>query len=190
MVTGEIEPGSPVYRSALAMNDPPVRFPEAWRANIRGVDLNLQYPAGWEIARQLKYAAGFVKPGPRDFVGPYPLSEPESRAVYDFTLSRNFRLALAYHTQGKVIYWKYQDYLPPRSQEIGMALSRLSGYALETTPDYSGHAGYKDWFIQNFNRPAYTIEAGIGTNPLPLSQFGEIYEDNIGMLTYALLATR
>jgi g-D-glutamyl-meso-diaminopimelate peptidase len=172
------------------MNDPPVRFPEAWRANIRGVDLNLQYPAGWEIAKQIKFAAGFTKPGPRDFVGPYPLSEPESRAVYDFTLNRNFRLALAYHTQGKVIFWKYLDYMPPRSQEIGMELSRLSGYSLETTPDYSGHAGYKDWFILNFNRPGYTIEAGIGVNPLPLSQFNEIYRDNVGMLAYSLLATR
>lgn len=28
----------------------------------------------------------------------------------------------------------------------------------------------------------YTIEAGIGVNPLPISQFDEIYRDNIGIL--------
>ena len=28
----------------------------------------------------------------------------------------------------------------------------------------------------------YTIEAGIGENPLPISQFDEIYNDNIGIL--------
>ncbi len=169
MVTGEIEPGSPIYLRTLSMNAPPVRFPEAWRANIRGVELNLQYPAGWETAKRLKYASGYTQPGPRDFVGPAPLSEPESRAVYDFSLRRNFRLALAYHTQGQVIYWKYQDYLPQGSYEIGLRLSELSGYTLETTPDYSGHAGYKDWFIAHYNRPAYTIEAGLGVNPLPLT---------------------
>ena len=39
---------------------------------------------------------------------------------------------------------------------------------------------FKD--IQNYNQSEYTIEAGIGENPLPLSQFDEIYNDNIGIL--------
>ena len=43
--------------------------------------------------------------------------------------------------------------------------------------------GYKDWFIQTYNRPGYTIEAGLGENPLPISQFDEIYKDNIGILS-------
>ena len=50
------------------------------------------------------------------------------------------------------------------------------------TPFNSSFAGYKDWFIQEFNKPGYTIEAGIGINPLPISQFDEIYNDNIGIL--------
>ena len=41
---------------------------------------------------------------------------------------------------------------------------------------------YKDWFIQNYNRPGYTIEVGLGTNPLPITQFRKIYEDNLGIL--------
>ena len=42
--------------------------------------------------------------------------------------------------------------------------------------------GYKDWFIQTYNRPGFTIAAGLCENPLPLSQFDEIYKDNIGSL--------
>ena len=42
--------------------------------------------------------------------------------------------------------------------------------------------GYKDWFIQTYNRPSYTIEAGLGENPLHISHFDEIYKDNIGIL--------
>ena len=53
---------------------------------------------------------------------------------------------------------------------------------MEDTPTVSGYAGYKDWFIQDFNLPGYTIEAGLGENPLPISQFNQIYNDNIGIL--------
>ncbi len=49
---------------------------------------------------------------------------------------------------------------------------------MEETPYASGYAGYKDWFIETYNRPGYTIEAGRGTNPLSMSQFPEIYDDN------------
>ena len=45
------------------------------------------------------------------------------------------------------------------------------GYSVENVPFNSSFAGFKDWFIQDYNLPGYTIEAGIGTNPLPISQF-------------------
>ena len=30
--------------------------------------------------------------------------------------------------------------------------------------------------------PGYTIEAGLGENPLPMGQFPKIYKDNVGIL--------
>ncbi len=153
-----------------------------------GVDLNLQFPALWEKAKEIKYAQGFNKPAPRDFVGFGPLTEPESLAIYNFTLSHNFSLILSYHSQGEVIYWQFQDYNPPRSLEIGEKLSQASGYSLEETPFNSSFAGYKDWFIQNYNKPGYTIEVGIGENPLPISQFDEIYNDNLGILVLSAVS--
>jgi g-D-glutamyl-meso-diaminopimelate peptidase len=50
---------------------------------------------------------------------------------------------------------------------------------------FASYAGYKDWFIQDFRRPGYTIEVGEGKNPLPISQFPQIYAENQGMLLYA-----
>ena len=147
-----------------------------------GVDLNLQFPAGWQQARQIKYSQGFTSPAPRDFVGYGPLTEPEALAIYNFTLEHNFRLVITFHTQGEVIFWQFQDYTPPESLFIGQQFSNVSGYALEDTPFNSSFAGYKDWFIQDFRRPGYTIEAGLGENPLPISQFDEIYNDNIGIM--------
>lgn len=146
------------------------------------MDLNLQFPAAWEQARQIKFAQGFNKPAPRDYVGNGPLVAPETIAVYNFTLQHNFRLILAYHTQGEVIYWKYLNYLPTNSRYIGEQFSQASGYILDDTPYNSSFAGYKDWFIQEYNLPGYTIEAGFGVNPLPISQFDKIYADNLGIL--------
>ena len=54
-------------------------------------------------------------------------------------------------------------------------------------PYESSFAGYKDWFIQTFNRPGYTIEAGLGVNPLPISDFNQIYRDNERLLVLAAL---
>ena len=129
--------------------------------NLTGVDLNLQFPAGWENAKEIKYSQGFTRPSPRDFVGYGPLTEPEALAIYNFTLSHNFRLVIAYHTQGQEIYWDIQNSNHPRGYEIGKEFAKISGYSLEEVPYNSSFAGYKDWFIQEYNRPGYTIEAGI-----------------------------
>lgn len=188
LVTGALPAEDSYYQRAAAMAEyyPAIPFPSGWKANISGVDLNLQYPAGWEQARRIKFAQGFTRPGPRDFVGTAPLAEPESQAVYNYTRERDFRLTLSYHTQGEVIFYKYLNFDPPRATEIGRAFSQASGYALAVTPYESGFAGYKDWFIQTYDLPGYTIEAGAGASPLPLSQFDEIYRDNEGILTLGM----
>lgn len=184
LVTGVVGENTGVYNQYrdISLNFPGIPFPSGWKANFNGVDLNLQFPAGWLNARKIKFAQGYTKPAPRDFVGEGPLTEPEALALYNFTLIHDFRLILAYHTQGEVIYWKYADYLPEGSQEIGERFAETSGYSLDLTPPESAFAGYKDWFIQEYNRPGYTIEAGLGENPLPISQFEKIYNDNIGIL--------
>lgn len=183
LVNGALQDGS-YYRQARAIAEsyPQIPFPFGWKANIDGIDLNLQFPAGWEMARAIKYAQGYTRPAPRDYVGSAPLVAPESEAIYQFTRAHDFALILAYHTQGEVIYWKYLDYNPERSYEIALYFGEVSGYAVETTPAESGYAGYKDWFIQEYDRPGYTIEAGLGENPLPMSQFASIYEANRGIL--------
>ena len=184
LVTGNIPEGSELYTNTKLISEsfPNIPFPSGWKANIRGVDLNLQFPAGWLDARRIKFSQGFTKPSPRDYVGEGPLTEPESLALYNFTLMHNFRLIITYHTQGKEIYYEFQNYAPKEAKKIGKLFANISGYSLAQVPYNSSFAGYKDWFLQDYGRPGYTIEAGFGQNPLPISQFAEIYRNNLGIL--------
>ena len=45
----------------------------------------------WSLSQKIKFAQGFTRPAPRDFVGQGPLTAPEAIAVYNFTLLHNFR---------------------------------------------------------------------------------------------------
>ena len=190
IVTGALQQGE-FYEKAknIASKFSDVPFPDGWKANINGVDLNLQFPANWEAAKKIKSEEGFTSPSPIEFVGPFPLSEPEAVAIADFTKEYDFKMMLAYHSQGSIIYWKYLDYLPPESERTGALLSKASGYPLELTPLSSSYAGYKDWFIQEYNKPGYTIETGKGVNPLPITQIDTIYNENKKLLITALKET-
>lgn len=192
LVTGAIQPGQEQYEYARTLGEryPSIPFPSGWKANLLGVDLNLNYPAQWERAREIKFAQGFTLPGPRDFVGSAPLSQRETRALYELTRQLDPALMLAYHSQGEVIYWQFLDYEVPGARALGEQFALASGYALADTPYASSFAGLKDWFIQEFRRPGYTVEVGLGENPLPLSQFPQIYRDNEGLLALGMLPPR
>lgn len=189
LVTGAIEPGDIQYALAqrISQDYPNIPFPNGWKANLLGTDLNLNYPAGWLMAREIKFSQGYVRPAPRDYVGRAPLNQLETQALAAYTEVIDPALVLAYHSQGKEIYWQFMNYEIPGAEELGQLMAQVSGYTLAETPYASSFAGYKDWFIQQFRRPGYTIEVGEGENPLPLEQFDEIYRDNLGILVVAAL---
>ena len=189
LVTDAIRQGDDGYGLAtrIGADYPEIPFPDGWKANLLGVDLNLQYPAGWLQAREIKFSQGFTRPAPRDYVGRAPLNQTESRIMAEYTRFIDPALVLAYHSQGKEIYWQFRDIFVSGAEELGQKMASASGYALADTPYNSSFAGYKDWFVQEFQRPGYTIEVGEGINPLPLSQFDEIYADNLPILLIGAL---
>jgi g-D-glutamyl-meso-diaminopimelate peptidase len=176
---------NPYYSQLLSWNNTGLPFSQVWNANIRGVDLNRNYPASWEEAKAQEPSLGVYGPGPTRYGGPSPLSEPETQTVVNFTRQHNFKLVIAYHTQGRVIYWLYKGIRPPRAYEIANIFSDITGYAVSDVPYEAAYAGYKDWFVEQYRRPGYTFEVGIGRNPISISQFDTIYRENEEVLLLA-----
>lgn len=188
LVTGAFEAGDSYYESAKALAGyyPSVPFPSGWKANILGIDLNLGYPAGWEQARAIKFAQGYTRPGPRDYVGTRALETPENRVIYELTRREQFDRTIAYHTQGGEIYYEYMGEAPRGSYALAQRFADVSGYSVASVPYGSGFAGYKDWFISAFQRSGFTIEAGRGENPLPIQDLSHMYLENEGIFVTAL----
>lgn len=107
------------------------------------------------------------------------MTEPEALALYNLAFEEQFDRVLALHTQGEVIYWGYEGLEPPEAEQIALEYQQVSSYTPIRYVD--SHAGYKDWFIQEFRRPGFTIELGKGVNPLPISQFDVLYEEMLGI---------
>lgn len=143
-----------------------------WKANIRGVDLNDQFPAFWDEEASRRGKTG---PGPRDFGGESPLSEPESIALANWTKERKFDAVIALHSQGQEVYWNYRNEEPEHSENWAGQLADAAGY--KAVKLFGSDAGYKDWFILEFRRPGFTVETGLGVNPLPVSQYDTITQE-------------
>lgn len=182
LVLNGLERSNPYYNDLIKWNNGSLDFSKNWSANIRGVDLNHNYDAMWQESKNAEASYGIYGPGPTRYSGTSPESETESKAVANLTRNNNFRLVIAYHTQGELIYWNFQNLASPEARAIAVIFSQLSGYNLGETTGITSYAGYKDWFIEKFRRPGYTIEVGLGQNPLPISQFNKIYSDNIKVL--------
>lgn len=158
-----------------------------WSANARGVDLNRNYDAGWHISRQLERAQGIDAPAPRRFGGWSPACEPETQAMVRLCEQTDFRTVLAFHSQGEEIYWSYGEHTPQRSALMAQVFASSSGYVARKPEKIASHAGFKDWFIETYHRPGFTIELGRGRNPLPVEDYLPVYERVEEMMALALV---
>lgn len=140
-----------------------------WKANANGVDLNDQFPAGWLVEKNRRQV---FLPCSQDFAGNLPLSEPEAQALVKLVRQSDYQSVMSVHSQGEEIYWNYRNYEPSYSSEWASKLAEASGYTAVALSN--SDAGFKDWFIQEYARPGFTVEVGMGRNPLPLSDFHDI----------------
>lgn len=170
---------------AAAVERMQAKSPRSWQANARGIDLNHNFDAGFAELKRLEQEQGITVPCPRQYGGAFPHSEPESRALVSFLRSRRVESAYAFHSQGEEIFSEYGPHTPAQSRYIAKLLSEASGYTLVPNDGLASHGGFKDYFIEKFHRPGFTIEIGLGENPLPVSDLEGIYAKVLEMLVIA-----
>ena len=126
-----------------------------WKANGRGVDLNVNFDALWG-----KGVKNTRNEGCENYIGTRPFSEPETQALRAFTLTIKPDYTLSYHTKGEEIYWYFYQSISAcaRDKALALALSRSTGYPLAHAKGSAG--GYKDWCVQKLKIPSFTVEAG------------------------------
>ena len=157
-----------------------------WQANARGVDLNHNYDALWHCSKLAESEYGISGPGPTRYSGPYPESEPETKALANFTRQNSFDLTLSFHSQGQVIYWDFCGYAPKESFQYLDRFEAVSPYRRDIPDGIASYGGYKDWFLQTFKKPGFTIEIGLGKNPLPPEDFEQIYQETLPLMLEVL----
>ncbi|MCL2797889.1 MAG: hypothetical protein FWD58_07540 [Firmicutes bacterium] len=125
-----------------------------FKANARGVDLNVNFDAGWGTGRQNTREAGC-----ENYIGPHPFSEPETKALRDFTLAVCPAATVSYHCIGRELYWEFGQSGDTRARDLAIAkfLNERLGYKI-APDDGTSAGGYKDWCIEALGIPSFTIE--------------------------------
>ena len=143
------------------------------------MDLNVNFDANFGSGEQNVFSKAS-----ENYVGEYAFSEPETRAIRDFTIKIRPHATISYHSKGQEIYYEFfqdtkrkkRDYLFAKS------VADATGYLIKSTPDSAG--GYKDWCIQKLKIPALTIEVGSDTlsHPIKKEYLDDIYRENKGVI--------
>lgn len=126
-----------------------------------GLDLNRNFPSGWRQEYQQQGA------------GPYPVSEPETRAVVDFiTRHPNLCAGVSFHTHSGVILRPFSsepdDNMPAEDlwlyKLFGKRASELTGYpCISIFHDFKYHpkqviTGGFDWIYEHLGQFFWTVE--------------------------------
>ncbi len=146
-----------------------------WNANALGVDINHNFNAGWDKLRELEHENGIDSPCAGRFAGEYPESEAETKALTRLCRLKRFRSVMAVHSQGEELFWKYGENTPKSADMMSKILCDSCGYKRVSNQGLYSHGGFKDWFIEEFSSPGFTIEIGKGENPLPKEELYNIY---------------
>jgi g-D-glutamyl-meso-diaminopimelate peptidase len=149
---------------------------KTWKANALGVDINRNFPSGWE---SLDSPDG---PSSYRYRGSAPGDQPETKALMAYTQSHSFSATVSYHATGSDLYWQYGTNQAVNSQSYSLA-SALQAFTKYTVTDAEGldSGGYKDWAMDALGIPSVTIEIGSRDCPLPLDEFSTVWARNLNV---------
>lgn len=154
-----------------------------WKANILGVDLNVNFDAKWGTGK-----TNVFTPSSANFVGKFPESEPETKALANFTRAIRPHMTISYHSKGEVIFYKFgqRGKTLKKDKLIAQEISKETGYKISYARGSVG--GFKDWCVQDLHIPSLTIEVGNNNLPHPLDkkELIKIYQQNKNVILKSL----
>ncbi len=163
-----IDPKNPYHRDIIKHTGI-IDFTKVWQANASGVDINHNFNAEWKSI--------LTSPSPTKYGGEYPESEPETRAIVNLLRKTEPELFIAFHSQGKEIYYDFNGLESKSAKQNAEYVAELTGYKATVPKGSATFGGAKDYYIQEYHKEAYTVELGTGKNPLPVSALPEMISD-------------
>lgn len=146
-----------------------------WKANIRGVDLNQNFDAGWGKS---KFCS--VIPGSSGFCGESVNSEIETKNIQNFIGGINIQLSFCYHSKGKVVYYGYEKLAKDILQkEKFMAKTLCKVLKYKKIRSIGSTGGLGDYIGYRLGIPSVTIELGSDRycHPIPCDMIKRIYKN-------------
>lgn len=149
-----------------------IHFYRYWRKNRRdngdssyGVDLNRNYGYMWGFDNQ----GSSHNPNSEVYRGAEAFSEPETQAIRDFFLERNFQSMISYHSYSQVIIYPWGYTTGPTSQDqlLAQIAATMSGLIQSVNGNvyeygqgilYLTNGDATDWSFGVYGIPSYTIE--------------------------------
>ncbi len=156
---------------------------EAWRANLRGVEINRNFSPSWESLKAEERKNGIHRPSPYGYGGAFPQSEPETAALMGLCDKFEFKYSISLLGGNSVIGWRYKEKTPQNSEKMASLLASYSGFDFSDRKNELQSGSFKDYFINAFNRPAFNVyikDQGVHTCQ-------KIYEDLRKMLLVSIL---
>ncbi len=155
----------------------PADYLQQWKANGAGVDINRNFPTGWQGLDSPE------SPSAARYKGQAAGDQPETRALMDYTKRYRFDATVSYHATGSCVYWQYGEkkVVNQKSKSLAQAVSACTQYPL-LGADGLDAGGYKDWAMDDLEIPSVTVEVGSRPCPLPLVEFSTIWARNRDVL--------
>jgi g-D-glutamyl-meso-diaminopimelate peptidase len=165
------------------------------KANIRGVDLNRNYPSFVKIKGETinlfknnytKYPSD--KHGLENYAGDDFLTE-ETKLVADYILKYDFRFVVSWHSRGEVLYWDnyyFNGNHRERSYALGLKVKSLNGYQMWGKHEGDGYGSIGNFVRAYTDKPTLTIETQIGSFPVTQSYLERAFNQNKGIIPLLL----
>lgn len=129
-----------------------------WKANLRAVDLNVNFDAGWGQGR-----SNLTMIAPANYIGPEPHSEPENRALLHLLCHYRPTVSIALHTKGQLIYYSRLE-----DQQTAEQLAQKIGFQAELSD--ASYGGLTDYLALRCCVPSFTVELGDDTLKHPIGK--------------------